>query len=78
MTTELHPSGQTCNDCDHFTRCYGLFRCPASNRTCDWNPSRFRVTAPVSSRCGGTGILPDVGTDTTPEIELPRLLAPPV
>lgn len=39
------PEGKTCGDCAHFQRCVWLFGCKATNKTCDWAPSRFRPAA---------------------------------
>lgn len=36
------PAGTTCGDCVHIRRCTMIFGHTASDRFCDWSPSRFR------------------------------------
>jgi hypothetical protein len=39
----LHlPTGKTCGDCVHITRCQAIFGHVPADKYCDWFPIRFR------------------------------------
>ncbi|SSW66651.1 hypothetical protein AVE30378_02190 [Achromobacter veterisilvae] len=46
------PEGKTCGDCVHFRRCNGIYGLIAADEVCDWTPSRFRLSAAISSEGG--------------------------
>lgn len=37
------PAGITCGDCVHIRRCSAIFGHTATDKTCDWSPSRFQA-----------------------------------
>mgnify|MGYP001558461262 CR=1 FL=1 len=38
------PTGRTCGDCRNAGYCVALFGCSLTATTCDWAPSRFRLS----------------------------------
>ena len=49
------PPGKVCKDCHHLRRCVGLLGIPPSNRTCDFNPSRFVQYQPEATTPNSIG-----------------------
>lgn len=43
------PLGKTCGDCVHCHRCTTMFGHIPTDEQCDWSPSRFRESIPVSA-----------------------------
>ena len=43
------PSGITCGDCVHISRCKAMFGHVEADAYCDWSPSRFHAKATGST-----------------------------